>query len=362
MTLTKSTTKRKFERAELQLFHALYKYRVLSTEQVRKITGYGKKYVYVKLKKLTNWGYIFTEPIKGTYKTNQARQGNYYRLATKGIAVLREYGYSVLNNAHDLRVSKDRLQYLLVGHDLSVHLEKLNWIYKDSREVKQLENVNRGDIMYGTITNPEGTKEFLTYVLLQTTKDEVLNQIYSEANRVPFEDILIITRGKNSFESVVKKFTNTDYPLIKGGSLNVLPHQFAMSYLPISTACSLLHKKFIEAIGVEIILTRTDKNLFGVNVDFEYLVKYKGEEFYFMDLLDNDLMKMRTIREYNTDLYKRVGKKVLVLTSYANFHRTLHMKELQAIRHVEFLPLNLNKVVEFAENLFSENVLVGGKR
>lgn len=66
---------------------------------------------------------------------------------------------------------------------------------------------------------------------------------------------------------------------------------------------------------------------------------------YLMDMLDNDLMKIRKIQEYRYDRYKLYSRRVLVLTSGVPFHRELHDEFLKSLHHVVFLPLNLDAII-----------------
>lgn len=100
-------------RADHELFLALYKYRALSTSQVRKIMDYGDKYVYKKLNKLRKEGYIISQHIRGNYILGQSRQGKYHRLSQKGLNYLKENGLETYLKADDLRARELRLPYLL---------------------------------------------------------------------------------------------------------------------------------------------------------------------------------------------------------------------------------------------------------
>lgn len=343
-------------RADHELFLALYKYRALSTSQVRKIMDYGDKYVYKKLNKLRKEGYIISQNIRGNYILGQSRQGKYHRLSQKGLNYLKQHGLITEQTANDLRVRDNRLPYLLVGNELSIDLEESGWIFKDSREIKKLDSVNRGDVLHGTLTNPNSDKEYLIYVLLQSVQPEMLKQIKNEINRIPITNALVITRGVQSFKTTISTFNEKDNPLIKGGSIKVLPFQFAKYYLKISTDHIPNHEAFLQELGIKPLNDFSNKNVFETNINFDYLVNFKNEEMYYVDLLDNDLMKLRMLKEYRHERYKRDGRRVLVLTSNADFHRELHREFLDVLHHVHLLPLNLNSVISFAKNFPNKNV------
>src|SRR5699024_6930418 len=129
--------------------------------------------------------------------------------------------------------------------------------------------------------------------------------------RNPFENILVVTRGEASFESVIKSFTDKKSRLVMGGSIKVLPFQFAQAYLNISNDNKTNHEHFLSELGLELLGNTSNTNFFESNVGFEYVVRYKGEIMYLVDLLDNDLMKMQEIRRYRKEDYERDGKRVL---------------------------------------------------
>src|SRR5690625_3274465 len=344
------TVKNVLPKQDVELLYQLYKNRALSTAQIMHIRKLSKWYVYKILGDLRKKGYIYTNHIKGNYIIGQTRQGNYHRISNKGIRLLKKNGYMVNRTANELRVTTHRLPYLLVGHDLCIRLQDLGWEYTDSRAIKMLKQLNKGDMLHGTLINPNGNKEYCIYILLQTIQPNTLKSIKREIMRNPFENILVIARGLESYQSVIKSFTDK-HSVIKGGSVKVLPFQFAQSYLNISSDNYGNHKHFLTELGLELLSTPSNKNVFETNIDFDYLVKHNGEEKYFMDMLDNDLMKLRTIGEYRKERYKRDGRKVLVLTSNADFHYNFHKEALKLIKHVEFMPISAKQVVTFATQL-----------
>lgn len=344
----------------LDLLFELYRYRSLSTRQVMEVGKLGEWYVYKKLNQLREKGYILTNRVKGNYIVGQSRQGNYHRLSHKGIKKLEKHGYPVESSADDIRVSDYRLPYLLVGNELCICLEQHGWKFSDSRTIKSLKQLNKRDLLHGMLVNPENNKEYAVYVFLQTVQPDSLARVKREVMRTRFENILIVTRGFESFEAIMESFTDKKETVIKGGSVKVMPFQFAKSYLTISDDNRKNHEYFLENIGLKILDVRSNKNDFGTNVMFEYLVEHNGEEMYFVDLLDNDLMKLQLISEYRKEEYMRNGRKVLVLTSNSGFHYKFHKELLSHIQHLEFLPINAKQTIKFANSLLNKNVFGKG--
>lgn len=342
---------------DMNLLYEMYKFRALSTAQVMKVGQLGKWYVYKKLSQLREKGYVITEHVKGDYFVGQSRQGNSHRVSSRAINLLKDNGYTVNLTADDIRISSYRLPYLLVGNELCIHLRELGWHFTDSRAIKMFKQLNRGDVLHGTITNPGESKEYSIYVFLKSVLPKTLVRVKKEIMRTPFENVLVVTRGSESYQSVIKSFTDEKDSLIKGGSVKVLPFQFAKSYLNISSDNRKNHEYFLKKLGLKVLCPHSSKNPFETNVRFDYLVEYKGEEMYFMDMLDNDLMKLNLISEYRKERYERDGRKILVLTSNSSFHYNFHKKSLNHIKHVKFMPLGANQVVSFANELSSKNLL-----
>jgi|SRR5690625_324065 len=212
-------------------------------------------------------------------------------------------------------------------------------------------NLNRRDILHGSLKNPNDDKEYSLYVFLRTVQADTLELVKREIFRNPFENIIVITRGLESFKSVIQSFTDNQNRLIKGGSIKVLPLQFAQSYFNISSDNRENHEHFLNQLGFKLLSDHSNKMDFETNIEFDYLVEYNGEEYYFMDLLDNDLMKIRIIEEYRKERYDRDGRKVLALTSKTNFHLEFHKEKLNYIKHIEYLTVDSGKVVAFADEI-----------
>lgn len=336
---------------DLNLLYEMYKCRALSTAQVAQVRGLAKWYVYEKLEQLRDKGLIYSEQISGNYIPDQKRQGKYHRISGKGIKLLKEYGYQADYTADELRVSKYRLPYLLTANDLFLSLREDGWEYRDSREIKNFHSLHRNDVLQGTLTNPNGNKEYALYIFFKKINHDTLVRIKREIQRIPFENILITTRGESSFYSVIDAFTTNEDKLIKGGSVKVLPFAFAKSYLAISNDNREKHEHFLKELGLELKADRSNKNIFESSVKFDYIVRHKGIEKYFVDLLDNDLMKIEEVLRYRKEDYKREGKKVLALTSTAKGHIDLHKKMLGGMRHIEYYTIDPKKVIAFADHL-----------
>src|SRR5690625_1021228 len=349
--MSKKNKVQKLSEQDIELLYKLYKYRALSTAQLAEVGDLGKAYVYKKISKLRKGGYLYSEQITGGYIPNQKRQGSYHRISGKGITLLKENDYLIDYTAEDLKVAKYRLAYLLTANDLAIPLTENGWEYRDSREFKNIHGLNRGDLLQGTLTNPNDDKEYILYVLLKKVQPNSLLRIKNEIDRNKFQNILVLTRGKDSFDSTVRSFTDEKDKLIKGGSIKVLPFGFARSYLNISIDNPERHKHFIQELGLEILADSSNKNAFETNVKFDYLVKHNNEQKYFIDLLDNDLTKIGEIQHYRKEEFKRDGRKVLALTSSEKFHKQTHENLLKDMQHIEYFIVDAQKVVDFGFEL-----------
>src|SRR5699024_4883397 len=105
-----------------------------------------------------------------------------------------------------------------------------------------------------------------------------------------------------------------------------------------------MHQSFINKQGIKILESYSNKSSSESKVVYDYLVSHNGEEKYFIDLLDNDLMKIHDLKYYRKEDYERDGRKVLVLTSSADVHLNFHKKILHAVHHTDYLRIHPRQV------------------
>ncbi|MFC3041607.1 replication-relaxation family protein [Virgibacillus xinjiangensis] len=319
---------------DVEILKNLYNYRALSTGQVSEFHGMSMPYTYRKLNILRNTGYIRSEPIRG-YIRGQSRQGNYHRISEAGIACLRKQGYPAERRADDLRVRRFHLPFVLTTNNILIKLEQAGWTVQDSRDVKKQYRLNRSTNVQGRVTTPDGMA-FVIYTFLHSTSAKNLQKIIREMEQHRFFDTYaFFTKGQESFSQVVDRLMDSRV-ITECKSLKVFPQTFGINYL---LAFRANEEQVIRELAYRGILhvpaSETDNTARGHPDGLSQIVRYQGEEMYFLNLLDTDLIKIKHILQYRKDRYERNGRKVLVLTHPGL--RPKHESLLQHVHHVHFL-------------------------
>lgn len=321
-TREKYTVKRLTER-DLLILKKLYKYRLLSTEQLMVIFGMSRLSVNNKMYIFRNSGYVLSYPLADD---KGYRSGAYHRISETGIHCLRKQGMVVERSANGLRVNKYHVEYLLNAYDLAIELSPYGWDYDDSRDAKEKYRLNRQSGLHGLLTSPQGTESSL-YIMLNDIYPRSLGKIIREIEYSRIHNHLILTRGQPSFNSITGGLLKQG--VVVGGGIKVMPYRFGMNYLKISHTENHL-VKFYTILGLSNISINTENKL------FDYVVEHEGEEKYLVDLLDTDLMKIHKLSQYRKEHYEHDGRKVLLLSHMVEKHKEM----LGKILHVEYLSVS----------------------
>jgi|GEM_PF-3244815 len=349
MPKTKKQVIKRLQPLDIQILKHLYDYRALSTEQISKFHDMTMPYTYRKLNILRNTGYIKSEPIRG-YIKSQSRQGNYHRISETGIACLRKQGYPVERRADDLRVRRFHLPFVLSTNNILVKLEQAGWTVQDSRNVKRQYNLNRSSNVQGIITSPAGPA-FTIYTFMHSTSAKNLAKIIREMDQHQsdvttktgeryFDAYAFFARGQESYDQVVNRLLDSR-AIRECESLKVFPQTFGIQYLLTFRASeTALQKESEHQFKNDLSFMSDHTNSEGRHhpEGLNQIVQYQGDEMYFINLLDTDVVKIKHILQYRKDRYERDGRKVLVLTHPGL--RPKHEELLQHVHHVEFLDVS----------------------
>lgn len=310
---------------DLAILRNLYRYRVLTTQQIRqKFFKDSNQYVYKKMYVLKNSRWVKAFPIT---RENGQKLTSGYRLTDTGIALLKQQGDNITHNADDLKVSKATLTYLLTTNDIMVHLHP-EWAFRDSREIKNRYNLNRGDMIQGAFVG-KGDIDYAFYVLLHHTHEVNINKMVREIKTSNMAHHIIFTKGKSSFDRFIEHAMKNN--LMTGGSLCIVPYGFGLRYFKRFSSIEPL----VEIMRNYGTIKPVHHPLFDLLIETE-----KRKETYFVNLLDTDLMKIHTIHRYTNDEYRKDGRRVLVLTHMKRKHQTL----LHDIHHVDYLEIDPEKM------------------
>lgn len=325
---------------DIDILKGLYQHRALTTSQIREKYDTKQWYTYKKLKTLENARLIIKERISG-YTNTRRNQGNYYRISETGIACLRKQGYPVERKAYDLRVSKLHLPFLLSANEIMIHLERYGWQFKDSRYIKGSHNLNRSSNVQGALISPHHDM-YVIYTVLHEISDKNLEKIAREIEDHDFDNYILFAKSSSSFTEIVERYSSQK-TVINCSSLKIFPYSYGKKYLSKYPNEESI-KQFLETHPEHNLTFKThfksSKKQDGLNVVVQ---QNGGEEKYYVNLLDTDLMKVYNMLQYRKEEYEREGRKLLVITNPQLY--PIHKHILRNIQHIDFLVINTNELI-----------------
>ncbi|WP_028987596.1 replication-relaxation family protein [Thermicanus aegyptius] len=313
------TIKRINER-DLEILSAIYKHRVLTTEQIAEMFFDGKKnYCYRKLYLMKNTGLI--ESYSRIKKEGRATTGGYY-ITDKGITLLHKNGKieSKVPAANN-RVNQKQIGYLAKVNQIFLELAKSGWQYKDSREVKREENRNRGDLVQGKLISPAGV-EYEIYYLEDKAKEVAIVKVIKEITFIAkTTNIAVFFGGETSFRNFIEK--SNQLRLVMGGEILLLPYNFGIRYLKHYAS----DEELFQALGKEVI--KSDHPW------LKWISKEGGE--YLVNLLTNDYMMIFNLTRMTEEQKQKYGREIKVLVAnrmvseYQKYFRDQHFITFESI-------------------------------
>ncbi|WP_193065421.1 replication-relaxation family protein [Oceanobacillus oncorhynchi] len=345
---------KRIQQSDIEILEGLCELRVMSTDQIRRRYNLTKRYVYRKIGRLRNSGWIITEPISG-YLKKQKRQGSYHRISEIGISCLRKRGFEMERKAHHQLPTKRHLPYVLLTNDLIIDLEPFDWTFKDSRTVKNEYQLNRGDSLQAMLRDPDG-KEYIIYMLREGVTEPTLVKIqkeielYSSISPKDGERLtnnyMIFVQGHKSYQQVVERFFQHKDALLSSNHIKLFPLLFAKNYLRY-----LYNKeriiKFIIKQGITDVSKKSlpllRKEYKGLNT----IVEHEGEEKYLINLLDSDLVTCYQVMKYRKEQYNLDGRKILVITT--NALKSSHQKILYGFKHIDWCSIDHQDIFDYID-------------
>lgn len=329
---------------DIEILLGLYEHRLLSTEQIMRRYEMSRWYTYKKLRILRNSRLISTHPISG-YLANQNRQGSYHRISEIGISCLREQGVTVERRADELRVNIGRLPFLLSTNDVMIDLERYGWEMKDSRDVKEKFELNRGANVQGMLTSPSGS-EYLFYMFLHGVGMKNLMKTAKELRDFGNPNYILFAKSATSYSTIVQQLSTNNSVIVKCQSLKIFPYTFAKYYLRLFEDENNV-MKFLEDYEIYDLSFKTS-SVSGSKKQYdglERVVRHNGEEKYLVNLLDTDLVKVYNIKQYRKEMYELDGRKVLLVTTPNT--RDMHEQLLEEIHHIDYLEIDSGDLVDY---------------
>ncbi|WP_050179625.1 replication-relaxation family protein [Domibacillus robiginosus] len=315
---------------DIEMLHILYQYRALSTQQLMRRFQMTSHYANKKTHVLRNSDWIYSLPI---LSEKGRKMGACHCLTDKGISQLQKIGIPVERKAEDLKVTRSFLPYLLSANDLMIDLAPFGWRMRDSREIKSMYGLNRGNNIHGSLISPDGT-EYGFYIFMSRSLPKYIMKVVREIKESTMHNFIIFTKGQASFSDFILKAVNPGKELITGGSLKVMPYTFGKTYLQFMDN----EKNIFHVLSEHDITPLSEKPL--LYSAFDRLVQHDGEEKYLVSLLDTDLMKIYSLKRYRKEAYDRDQRRILVLTHMREFHQEL----LQDVHHIDYEDIHPSEI------------------
>lgn len=291
---------------EYAILNSLYDFRVMTTEQIRKIHFEGKGYYVNKvLMNMRKKQLIKSSILKNSRKGKKGYA--YHRLTETGLECLEKHGKPVEGRS-SIYAKPKQVAYLLMVSDLVSELVGTQWEIWDSRKVKKEFNLDMRMNIQGLVISPD-KKRYGLYILSENTSPKTIGKIQSEIRTNAhnlLNDYLILAKGKKSFVDFADTAINKDEqkqikPLYTGYSVKIYP------YIPYIKKANAFRS---EAEWIRKLCDYYDFNIktmdFSENrQSFPIIVEYQGMEWYLVDLTDSDINKYRDIEVYSKSVGSR---------------------------------------------------------
>ncbi|MFD1362745.1 replication-relaxation family protein [Lentibacillus salinarum] len=279
---------------DIAILKDLYRYRVLTTQHLRKKYFPHSSYVKNKIYAMKKSNWIIPFPLVGK---NGRKQTTCYRLTDTALAILRDQGELINKKAAKLRVRDNMLPYVLATNDVMIELFPYGWELYESRETKANYNLNRNDLIHGELVSPTG-KRYALYILMERTKDENMRRIIREIKSDKFPNYIVLAKGEESRNHFVERATEANNMMSITGELSVMDFNYGIKYLQSGFSDKTIFERIIQSpeTPFEVVPFSGDRS------PFQYKVMHKGEEKYLVNLMNADIMKIRAINHYAEDI------------------------------------------------------------
>lgn len=275
---------------DLKLFKSLYDNRIYAAGQIKRGFYGNMPYGYSRIRELKKHGYLDSK----AYVEGRKKVTAVYWVTNKAINELE------IKNPRDANKNKITDKYSagrqIIINEVHVRLrqyeykeienndEEYTWEWMDSRETKEYFNINRGDIISGSLFNNKTNEKYAIYVA-GITKDIKKNverhqgEIYRHN---VLRDNIILCDHPEAFKQFRQIAPN-------GGSLRVLPYDegIALIYNLLSQEDNI-KALFSEVMQIENSTIKTNRTIFCT---------HKSNNINLVELLTNDIVMQNNIKK-----------------------------------------------------------------
>jgi len=317
------------------IMYDLYRYRILTVEQIRKVHFRGReKSTYTTLDRLKRKGWV-----DSTCKVN--KQGKKvaacYYITGRGLTELVSEG-KVHNprRAYDNKPEGKKIPFLVDINDLYADLSPSGYEMIDAREWKNIHNMNRNALVKAGLRTIDG-KDYGVYlfetdvneqITLSRIKREILDN--GQSNR-----FIMFFKGMTAYNKFKKHMDNVE---LTKGEMCLLPYRLGRRLL-----AELPTQENFVNIFTKYGKIKTNDGLNTLTSAFaEYILEKDGKEAYICNYILNNEVALYYLSRYTYDRYQRDGRQVYVFYSKAiqkitnqNFQNNFE----EFYPHIEFIGL-----------------------
>lgn len=331
--------RREWTERDVAILRELYELRELTKAQIAtKHFDGNMKYASKRLYIMRTEGLISSE-VYGTRVNGRTQVAAYCRLTEQGMELLRTKGIlnKVKYRARDLGLSVQQREYIMSANELHVRIPEVPFM--DSRSIKRKYNLNRGNLTVGGFSTESG--DYMIYILRSDALDKTLVKIISEIKQLrKLKGFLVYYKSqsvKRSFEAISEQIG-----LVTGGiPIHLLPFDetgFKITREYILSNAFLKLKNLFKDYGEFTEVPGQSKYGFRYGI---YQKRIEGERSgpYVVELITGDMLILkRCLRNYNSDLSQRVGRRVLLFCYEEEVER--YREELLSASHVDIVGIS----------------------
>lgn len=331
----------KYKDRDNMLLYDLFRYRLLTVDQIKTLYFKSKQYAYKRLHVLKYQGLINSKPM---VKNNGQKSAACYYITNKGISrLLDKKMITKGKKAYDNLPKNSKINMTIDTNELYVQLAGAGFTFIEGREWKVLQNVNYRSYVRGGLVTKDG-KEYAVYMLDNKAHDETIKEIKREIGKEHQSGkFLVFFKGPESFKKFRSQLTGDELAKIE---YCLMPYNFIALRLPFF-AENFYFVKVITKYGE----VRKNENYSDSTSFAEYILKNKdGKEYYVCNYLLLDEAALGRVKNYPAFQYKNDGRKILIVCWTEFIHLIHGMNDLDFVEILEV------KEEDYKEHSFYEEI------
>lgn len=349
----------------------LCKFRVLTTEQLFHRHSPGSlDYLNKVLSQLRKASLIRSATQSGS--RGKRKGHSFHAITMRGIGSLHHNGHFVDESFADNYLTEQLRYYVLSANDILTSANDA-WQVLDSRATKKVFNLGSRTQIQGALTDLL-KQSYGIYVLSEAPLTQTIGKIQSEMmeRAGTIQNYVVFGKGKKGLETFMEmamsKTTTRDF-LYTGYALKVLPFKLGQELVKAFDSFSAweqaLLEKLAEEYGFTVIqsewsvrkdgerpadgLTCTTRTTSPEHAVFKTIIEYEGQRYFYINLIDLDLKKIRAIQTYSEADTRRYGMNMWVCTSMKLQEQFL-MARKNFITHIRMNPGLILEVMQAGQN------------